>query len=1072
MHHVAAQADDFDEIDIESPSSSSGSTYASDVQSHFFHIFGINKPMTAARIRTDTWAAMHSNIRFALGLHRHEVQAIHMVNYRPQDLYDSGTLVAIVQRAGDLQPGDLRQLVLIDVIFHGHTSADFQVRRYAMLLRKDTTRRILLEELHLQPYCASARQACLLKLNNWLIPLANHALFELHHGDYLRIDLPPHPRLDVPTRVIARCLRDGHRLHEIQRIYDQAETDFEWEPLTSPDDTTEAACLLQTSSRRQTAELVAHTQRPGDSKVTISLDQTIPMTKQISVDLSPIHWMSQSLLTIQLDIWTAWPDDFELPTDTAEQLSTLSQPSHVQPTKVHFYVDGSNMKTQVGAGIACLIEHDQGMFLAGCLSKAVRDASHAFQGEHAAMVWALIWAIHISTWHGQVFGHFDLEFTFNFDAMNTGYQAAGYWRTKDHTNWRTLFRSLAQILQRRHQHWRIQWDHVKAHSQHPLNDLVDSLAKYAASRPDKVEDCAQWWHWLHDEVQLNNIQWLWYLEHLQTMPHDAPQLQGQTLIHHQSSFDANAKPKDESAEETTQTLEEHCTKLSMTLATANVLTLMTEPKYVYMSKTKQQVLQRQFHEAKCTVIGLQETRHKKLIDPNNEWYHVLGHAADPQGGDGVQMWFSKQHPIDSEGTTICLQDLRIVASAPNLLIVKLHVKHINCVFVTGRAPHAGRARAECTQFWRNVSGHVSKYMKDHLLFFLGDTNGHLGDETTVAVGEYGGTRENGPGQEFHNWMLEHGLFAPSTFVEFHRGDRHATFCSPDGQHESRIDYVAVPMMPTPELVSTWVDDTIDLCGPRIDHLATLCHYETQLIYHANTKINATRAKLNRHTLREQLNHSWVIDQLAYDLTTPPWSADPHVSAEHLAHQVYQELHHIAPGNQKWRRKEHVPEQVWAIVDFKKFKFQQLKALHKTARMTTMRAIFSSWKANTMMHAPLPQFDSVWLKMHDHVLALTQHQYRQAALQATNAIRVADAEHYQRLAADAGHAYTHEGLTSIWKKIKAVLPKNRMKQRSAKFDIECELQQHFADLEAGVEMPFEEAVSGNVSYAISETRMPA
>ena len=110
----------------------------------------------------------------------------------------------------------------------------------------------------------------------------------------------------------------------------------------------------------------------------------------------------------------------------------------------------------------------------------------------------------------------------------------------------------------------------------------------------------------------------------------------------------------------------------------------------------------------------------------------------------------------------------------------------------------------------------------------------------------------------------------------------------------------------------------------------------------------------------------------------------------------------------------------------------------------------------MMHAPLPHVDDVWLKMHDHALALTQHQYRQAALQATRAIRDADAKHYQRLAAEAGHAYTHEGLTSIWKKIKAVLPKNRMKQRSAKFDIECELQQHFADLEAGTEMPFEEA----------------
>ena len=117
------------------------------------------------------------NIRYALQLHRHEVQAIHMVNYRPQDLFAAGTLVAIIQRAGDLAPGDQRQLVLIDVLFHGHDAADFNVRRYVLPLRKDTTRRILLEELHLQPYCASVRQRCLIKLNNWLVPLANHALF-------------------------------------------------------------------------------------------------------------------------------------------------------------------------------------------------------------------------------------------------------------------------------------------------------------------------------------------------------------------------------------------------------------------------------------------------------------------------------------------------------------------------------------------------------------------------------------------------------------------------------------------------------------------------------------------------------------------------------------------------------------------------------------------------------------------------------------------------------------------------------------------------------------------------------
>ena len=174
---IPAAVEQEGDADFDSPTSSSGSTYASDVQSHFFHVFGLNRPSTAARIRTDTWAAMHSNIRYALQLHRHEIQAIHMVDFRPQDLYAAGNLVAIVQRVDDLTPGDLRQLVLVDVMFHGHTVDDFIVRRYVFPLRKDTTRRILLEELRLQPYCATVRQRCLIKLNNWLVPLANHALF-------------------------------------------------------------------------------------------------------------------------------------------------------------------------------------------------------------------------------------------------------------------------------------------------------------------------------------------------------------------------------------------------------------------------------------------------------------------------------------------------------------------------------------------------------------------------------------------------------------------------------------------------------------------------------------------------------------------------------------------------------------------------------------------------------------------------------------------------------------------------------------------------------------------------------
>ena len=94
---------------------------------------------------------------------------------------------------------------------------------------------------------------------------------------------------------------------------------------------------------------------------------------------------------------------------------------------MHFYVDGSCIKSSVGAGIACFIENEEGMYHVGCLSKFVEAAGYAFQGEHAAMTWALLWAIQISTWHFKTYAAFDVQFHFNFDALNTGYQTAGYW---------------------------------------------------------------------------------------------------------------------------------------------------------------------------------------------------------------------------------------------------------------------------------------------------------------------------------------------------------------------------------------------------------------------------------------------------------------------------------------------------------------------------------------------------------------------------------------------------------------------------------------------------------------------
>ena len=988
------------------------------------------------------------NIRYALQLHRHEVQAIHMVNYRPQDLFAAGTLVAIIQRAGDLAPGDQRQLVLIDVLFHGHDAADFNVRRYVLPLRKDTTRRILLEELHLQPYCASVRQRCLIKLNNWLIPLSNHVLFELHHGDYIRVDLPPHPQSEVPTQTIACCLRQGHSLREIPRIYAQAGTPFEWEPLPNAEGGNDAQSLLQTHARCLTAETVAHAQRPSSEVKQLSLVDLLPHPHTTQIDFSAVQWFWQEIQHSPLEYWTSWPDDFNIPEVTVTEFQRLTSPSSQTPRMIHLYVDGSQLQNQVGAGIACLVEHDEGTFLAGCMAKAVEEAQFAFQGEHAAMVWALLWAIRISDWCLMGFGTRDLHFAFNFDAMNTGYQTAGYWRTKEHSQWRTMLRSLAQVLQQRHRHSHLHWNHVKAHSQHPFNELVDALAKFAATHPERVDGSLPWLRWFHEPSAMTNLQWLWYLEYVVDSPETAPALQGTTVIHTNNQVPdvLNQETSDDQMHSVSLTWAR--VQFSMKLATANVLTLATGSKWHGTSYTKQQLLQKQFHDEGCVVVGLQETRHRRIVDSNNEHYHMVGHAASSDGLDGVQMWFSKLWPLYESGPVIQRQHIPIVSSAPAYLIVRLCMPHFRAIFVTGRAPHNGLAHELSESFWRTISEDVCPYERDHLLFFMGDTNGHLGEHVTDAVGSHDGSQENGPGREFHNWMLTHHLCAPSTMIDYHVGARSSTFSSPDGVHKTRIDYIAVPTLIQYDHLSTWVDENIDLCGVREDHAAVVGRIQFTKEISSQRERSYPPPRLDRQQLAQHLGQPQTLHHLADVLTDAPWSLDPHRSADWLAAQTNQALFKLIPRAMRWRRKRHIPDEIWTQVENKKAAFRQLRCMKQTWRRTMMQTIFQTWRKRQPLPDPQQHLMRSWSALFDKAFAQTLLNYQQLTRQVTTLIKNADVQFYQAIAHESGQAYTHEGLTALWKRIKAVLPKNRIKQFQARYDIGDDLQQHFADLEAG------------------------
>lgn len=308
--------------------------------------------------------------------------------------------------------------------------------------------------------------------------------------------------------------------------------------------------------------------------------------------------------------------------------------------------------------------------------------------------------------------------------------------------------------------------------------------------------------------------------------------------------------------------------------------------------------------------------------------------------------------------------------------------------------------------------------------------------------DYGGTQENAPGACFHRWLLEHQLKLPCTFAEHHDGDQHATYISPDGQHETRIDYIAVPNDLVYTKLCSTIDFDIDLSIDRTDHLVAKCDIAFQRTVALQNISERFGLKYNRQDLTKRLREEHVQTQLIDQHPLPPWTIDPHLSAEILTQQTQGFITAIAPQRSIKRRKTQISDQTWALVDEKKAIFKQLQKMQRVR----MKYLFRAWKEPNESQ---PDELCTWIKLHDIALAQTTHRLGQLSKLVTQeAVRTEDVAFYQNLAAEAGRTYTQEGLTGLWKKIKATLPKNKLKQSTTPHDNHEEMLYHFEQLEAG------------------------
>eukprot|EP00435_Cladocopium_sp_Y103_P055424 s705_g18.t1 len=1010
----------------ETPSSSTASESLPDPMgiTEFFHLFRLRTPYVTARLRSATRNLFLRHLQQVLRLNPHDLQTFHRPRHLPQDLRLGQSHAVLIQMSYDLGPGDTRQLVLVDIDFHNHAPVRPTTKRFVSRLPDPVSRLDLLEYLGLDRYCAAVQQQCIVWINGVMFSRLSQATHPIVHGDYIHVAVPPIPHLPQKTCHLARGLLDGYALEDAEAHELFVDTDAEW-PVDASDDTS----LLQ---------------RPVAPQV-LQLEKLIDAPSQVMVDFSAVEYMKAELCHLPLDPLHDWPAELVLEDVTREALTQLQPVYDLPPRAVHFYVDGSKVQGHgVGAAVAALVDTDHGTFPAGILAKTVDFVQHSYLGEHAAMIWALLWALQFSEWLLVRFGTCQIQWWFHFDALNTGYQSAGWWRSHEHKEWQTMMRALVHILEHRHGARHLHWEHVRAHTNHPWNELVDKVAKYASIHGDCVGNCDAWRFWLVDGDKLTALQWIWYLEKMRGGNLDTAPLHGLHLVHCISSCadQLDVVPDTSSCSHDNPPV---VIALEMTVATANVLTLSHSDDRHQTSITRQRLLMTQFDEAGCHLVGVQETRHRHLCDRSNSMYHMVGHPASADGQHGVQLWVSKTKPLFEHGPCVRSSDLLIVDPGPAHLVVKLQMRHWRCLVVVAHAPHSGHDESKIAAFWHHLSARIRQFVRCWPIIFLGDTNGHLGEQVTQAVGSWHASHENRAGAAFHQWMLEHHLFAPATFEDYLTGPLHHTYVSPDGQREHRIDYVALSASLNYDQVVAWTAEDIDLSTQRTDHLPALCRFALRRTISSTTSSTRCRARQRGASaaFATAMQSSDTFHALRESVQMPPWTSDPHSTADTLAFQTQLAVDALVPHNHRVRRKTHLSEKAWELIDHKRHCFRQLRSLQRSWRHTKLKVMFQAWRTG----ASAPGLCG-WQILSDHAIATTSRNHRLAAQAVTALVRQEDAQYYKELATKAGHTYTVEGLTALWKQLKAVLPRHRVRQSVQRFDLGDDLLQHFTQLEAG------------------------
>lgn len=385
-------------------------------------------------------------------------------------------------------------------------------------------------------------------------------------------------------------------------------------------------------------------------------------------------------------------------------------------------------------------------------------------------------------------------------------------------------------------------------------------------------------------------------------------------------------------------------QLHLRIATANVLTLGTGPKknqlLGLLDKGRIANLQRQFHDAGCHIIGLQECRTQGQHTRHSSSHYVYQSGCTPEGTHGCELWLDRHasYVANPKGpSTFHQQQVHVASFSHRHIFCIINAPHLHVRVLVVHGPHEQSTDVTQEAWWDSISMLIHRVAPTLPLILLGDTNARLGQISSEAVSQVAPEVGNTAGTFFHSLLLEHNMWIPATFENVHHGTS-TTWTAHDGS-EHRIDYVAIPNHWQMFDVESYTTFEVDIATAKDDHFVAVI--EVRMAVKQSTAKQQTKIRIDVQRCQDKHQQAQFRNALKH-APVLPWSLGIGQHTETLVSWLQTIASDCFASAKRQPRQRYTSSNTWQIIQLRKELLKTSKLSQKHFDLLQKKIVFLRW----------------------------------------------------------------------------------------------------------------------------------